>query len=135
VYSRQVRRVEHRLAVPLAEVPGPRLLVHGRQVGDAARPKQATDLDQVRALVRDVLEDHRGEDGVERAVRDRRHGIRGRDDRLDPREAGGHAREPGGREVDRVDRPLGGRVAVLDERREERAVAAAEVGEGERAGR
>ena len=90
----QMRCVEHRLAVALAEVPRPRLLEHGRHIRASARPEHPMDLCEVGVLVRNVLHDHRRDHGVQRGVGDVRHRVGRRDERVDPREPVRDAREP-----------------------------------------
>ena len=99
-----MRRVEHGLAVALAEVPRPGLLEDGRHVRAAARPQDAVDLREVGALVGDVLHDHRRDRGIERAARNVGDRVGGRRDGVDPRKASRHTSEPRRLEVDGIDR-------------------------------
>ncbi len=77
-----MRRVEHGLAVALAEVPGPRFLEHRRHVRTPSRPEDPLDLCEVGVLVGNVLHDHRRDHGVERAVGDLRHRVGRSDERV-----------------------------------------------------
>ncbi len=90
----EVRRIENRLAVALAEVPRPRLLEDRRHVRAAVGTQDAPDLREIGVLVGYVLHDHRRDDRVERAVLDLGYGVGGRHDRPDPGESGGDVGEP-----------------------------------------